>query len=108
MIRCLLLGLGLLLSGCSGPGGVVVCRMPVIHADGHGTSPNLVLGPGEDYLWTAIGFNCRSSWPSVDAGYWFDDVTTFSEIELDDQFYYGRYGGYYRTSQSVRTGVRVR
>ena len=69
---------------------------------------NLVLGPDADCLATATTFNYRSSWPSIDNGYWFDDESYFTDVQSDDQFYFDRFGAFYRSAESVRTAVVVR
>jgi hypothetical protein len=93
------------LAGCSGG------TPPVTYwAQADRAAANLVIGPTRDHGWLAESFAYRSQWPAVDAGYAFDDVSTYTEIIYDDQsFYDWRYGGgYTREAISVRTGVVVR
>lgn len=95
----------LLLCGCTPDRGVTVYSA-------HPGRPiaNLALGPSADHAWLAETMTYRSSWPSVDVGYRFSDVTTYSQFSYDDQAHYDGYygGGFSRQSVSVRSGVVVR
>ena len=95
----------LMLGGCAAERGTVV----------YSTRPdrstaNLALGPTADHTWLAETMTYRSPWPSVDAGYHYGDVTSYTQFIYDDQSHYdGRYGGgFTRESFSVRTGTVVR
>jgi hypothetical protein len=95
----------LFVTGCAGGHGAVV------YAPGpQRPAANLALGPSRDHVWLAETFAGRSSWPSVRAGYVFDDVSSYTEVIYDDQSYYGGLhgGGYTREAISVRSGVLVR
>lgn len=86
------------LSGCAAPQGV--CPR---------ATPNLALGPIPSVNRLAEQHTLRSSWPSVEGGYYFDDVTDYSISSYDRQFFYDRLGGEHeQLTESVRTGVRVR
>ena len=97
--------LTLVLAGCSSPQRATVCvigasRLP----------PNLALGPSRDHTILSEMHAYRSSWPSVQSGYLFDDVSTYTEVFYDDQSYYGWRdgGGFMREAVSVRSGVLYR
>lgn len=94
----------LLLCGCTPNRGVVYRAAP-----GRPVA-NLALGPTADHTWLAEQYTYRSSWPSVETGYRFDDATDYTQFIRDDQSYYDDFqgGGYSRQSLSVRTGVIVR
>ena len=53
----------------------------------------------------AIRATHRSAWPSVEAGYRLDETSYYWEIQDDDQFYFDRFGGFYRAAQTVRSAV---
>ena len=95
----------LMLAGCAARPRVAVYAP----APGQPTA-NLVLGPTRDHTFLAEVYSYRSSWPSVQSGYLFDDVSTFSEVIYDDQSYYDGFygGGFTREAVSVRSGVLVR
>jgi hypothetical protein len=87
------------LSGCASQE-----RSYVAHA-----STNLSLGRWPEQSRLAEQFTIRSSWPSVEGGYVFDDVTYFSIQSYDRQSFYDRLGGEFdRESDTVRTGVLLR
>lgn len=95
----------LMLTGCTAGDRAVV------YVPGAGQpAANLALGPSRDHGWLAESFAWRSSWPSVQAGYRFDDVSSYMEVIYDDQSYYGGLdgGSYTHEAISVRTGVWVR
>lgn len=71
-------------------------------------TPNLVLAPDADTNAFAAELDRSSDWPSADLGYRFDDVSSYSEILVDNQIAYDRYGSVFRSSQNFRTGVLVR
>jgi hypothetical protein len=105
MGRCIVVISLLVLCGCATPPHAVVYRA----SDAvNGSTPNLVLGSHPADVLVASSLNWRSSWPSVEAGYWFDDTSFFVDVQADQQYQHGRLGGYYRTTQAVRTGVLVR
>lgn len=71
--------------------------------------PNLLLGPDRETNLLARELAFRSDWPSVNAGYIFDDTSSFTTYSVDDQTFFDRQGGgYYGASESIRTGVLVR
>ena len=89
-----------LLAGCAGPG-----KYAVLHAP----AANLALGPTAEHVRLGEAFAYRSAWPSVDAGYRFEDTSFFSQVIFDDQSFYDRLGGgLYHETQTVRTGIMVR
>ena len=95
----------LTLAGCASSNGVVV------YAPGPARpAANLALGPLPDHTWLAESFAWRSSWPSVESGYVFDDVSSYTEVIFDDQSYYGGFdgGSFTREAISIRSGVLVR
>lgn len=95
----------LTLAGCARSSG------PVVYAPGPDRpAANLVLGPSPEHTWLAETFAYRSSWPSVESGYSFDDVSTYTEVIYDDQSFYDTPldGGYTHAAVSVRTGVLIR
>ena len=103
VVFLVILALGLV--GCSGPDRAVV------YATGGPRSPaNLALGPLRDHTVLSELHAYRSSWPSVESGYLFDDVSTYTEVLYDDQSYYSPYdgGGFTREAVSVRSGVLYR
>ena len=104
-----LLILCLALSGCANQtAGVVLFGSPSGETQLHRQIPNLALGQSRENLWVAAGLNYRSGWPSVTTGYRLDEVTYHMDIQEDDQFYFGRFGGYYRTTQTVSSAVIIR
>jgi hypothetical protein len=108
------LGVGillLLLSGCaSSP------RVAGVYVPGPGTVPffpepgqaNIALGRDCGDVWMAQEWAYRPVWPATDAGIRLDDVTSYSDVQVDDQYFYDRFGGFYKTSETVRTGVLIR
>ncbi len=95
----------LVLTGCAGGHGSVA------YAPGPGRpAANLVLGPMREHVWLAESFAQRSSWPSVQLGYVFDDVSSYTEVIYDDQSFYDSFhgGGYTHEAISVRSAVLVR
>lgn len=101
--------LGLALSGCaSQSAGVVLFGPPSGETQLHRQIPNCALGQSREDLWVATGLNYRSEWPSVTTGYRLDEVTYHIDIQEDNQFYFGRFGGYYRTTQTVSSAVIIR
>ncbi len=70
-----------------------------------GRCANLVLGPSPDAASEALRLAARSDWPAFERGYRFDDVTYFSTDTYEYQSGFDRFGGLYRASQSLRTGV---
>ena len=104
----------MVLAGCAGwllsTAGCGQPRGGVVHAWGADRVANLALGPTRDHTWLAESFAYRSSWPSVELGYVFDDLSSYTEVIYDDESYYsGLYGGgFTREAVSVRTGVLVR
>jgi hypothetical protein len=93
----------LTLTGCAATNGLVV------YAPGRPVA-NLALGPSRDHTLVAEAYAYRSSWPSVQSGYVFDDISTYTEVIYDDQSFYDRRdgGGFTREAISVRTGVLIR
>lgn len=95
----------LLLSGCAADHGGSVYTAHV-----NRPIANLVLSRNPDHNWLAEEFTYRSSWPSVENGYRFDDAINYTQIIFDDQSYYDDSGGggYTRESFSMRSGLIVR
>jgi hypothetical protein len=109
MYRLVFAALFLVVAGCARPEQGVALRQTVVPgACISQPAPNLALGHGPELVRAAGAFNYRSSWPSVDGGYWLDDISYFFDVQSDDQFHYDRLGVYYRTSQAVRSAVVVR
>jgi hypothetical protein len=72
-------------------------------------TPNLVMGPSPAVLADAQQLNVRSSWPSVDAGYKFEQYSEYTEFIYDNQTFHDRLGGtYFRGGLEYRTGGWVR
>jgi len=94
----------LVLAGCTGPTATVYLARP------SSTVANLVLGPSAEHTWLAGEYASRSSWPSVQTGYVFEDFSAYSELIFDDQSFYDRRdgGSYTRQAVSVRSGVVMR
>jgi hypothetical protein len=70
---------------------------------------NLVLGPSPRTGQIAETLAQRSSWPAVENGYRFDEMTYFSEYTYDDQSFYDYWGGAFISArQTIRTGVSIR
>jgi hypothetical protein len=69
---------------------------------------NLVLGSGPDVVRLGRALSYRSSWPSVAHGFVFDDVSYYADFQLDEQYFQNRFDAFYRSAESVRTGVLVR
>ena len=95
----------LTLAGCSSPdrGLVYVARGPAEPA-------NLALGPLHDHTILSELHAYRSSWPSIESGFFFDDVSTYTEVLYDDQSHYSTSdgGGFMREAVSIRRGVMYR
>ncbi len=105
----LVFAFGLLLTGCAKrTGGVLLDSAKLSHQHPAQAAPNLALGPSAEHLRTATELTYRSTWPSVDAGYWVDDVSYLTEVQYDEQVHFDRLGWYYRTAESVHTAVRAR
>lgn len=99
----------LVIVGCGEAGrGVVLWGPQVGDAPREDGSANLALGPSGEHVWLAMGMSYRSSWPSTEAGYRFEDASESVTIEHDTQFYYNRFGGYYRTGATLRRAVLLR
>ena len=71
---------------------------------------NLAIGPTSDHTALSQAYTYRSSWPSVRAGYLFDDLSTYTEVIYDDESYISRFnaGSFNREAVSVRSRVLVR
>lgn len=69
---------------------------------------NLALGPSNDVLAMAEAFAWRSPGPAYDTGYTLEDSSVFSDIQLDEQYSCGPYGGFsrYATNAHLVTFVR--
>jgi len=101
--------LGLLIPGCvARPAGVFLSAPAPQPQDQPSAVPNLLLGPSPQHVRMGLNWAGRSSWPSVAAGYRLDDVTYYSDFQDDEQFYFGRFGGYYRTAVTARSAVVLR
>lgn len=91
-----------MLVGCqaAGPDATTVAWAP---------QSNLLLSRNPAVAATAQHFTNRAIWPAVQHGYELEDVTVYTQFEYDDQFFRDGLGGsYYRTLESVRSGVWVR
>ncbi len=91
--------------------GCVSQKADVLWADRTRPTPNLVLGPYADTTELAELHAHRSAWPSIPAGYLFDDVSTYNVVIYDDQSYYAPTwygGGFTHEAISVRSAVLVR
>lgn len=109
-----MLPLLLALMGCAGREPVGYGQPRVFARSG----PNLALAPEASENALAISYALRSTWPSVDVGYDFNLIESYTQAIYDDQSFYefpgrggdqtGVIGGYTQQSQSVRSGVRVR
>lgn len=72
-------------------------------------TPNLLLGGSAETLEIAQDFAYRSDWPSTPFGYFFDDLSSFTEVVYDDQAFYDRLGGsFYHHGEQIRTGALLR
>lgn len=84
--------------GCAAPQRGVLLPDPA--------SPNLLGPPAGDRLALAQALG-RARWPVIDGAYVFDEVQTFTDVFVDDEYAHTRFGGFYRFAESVRTGVRI-
>lgn len=103
MVRLVALVLGCLsLAGC--------CRDRHVFVRADRPVANLALGPTSDHTALSQAYTYRSSWPSVRAGYIFDDLSTYTEVIYDDESYISRFnaGSFTREAVSVRNRVLVR
>lgn len=104
-----LIVLALLLGGCGQPRRGVAVRTPLPAASpADRPGANLALGSSADQLWAATQWNVRAPGPSISAGYRLGDVSYFTDIQFDDQYYFGRYGGFSRMAQTARSAVLLR
>ena len=109
MLRGLAILLALAVGGCASRStGVFIAPAEPQTAGSKHLPPNLALGPSAEHVWLGLSWAGRSAWPSVPAGYRLDDVTYFSDFQDDQQFYFGRFGGYYRTAVMFRSAVVLR
>ena len=111
MNRLSLLAVALLLCGCAPPAdrASIVLRGPRTRAAPAGAvRPNLALGASAEHLQIARGLTYRSGWPATTTGYWFDDLSYFSDVQSDEQYQFDKFGAFYRLTDSVRSGVVVR
>ncbi len=93
--------LGLLLVGCQSTAPVATVAWA--------PSGNLLLSRNAGVAVAAERFTSRAMWPAVGHGYQLEEVTTYTQFEYDDQFFRDGLGGsYYRTLESIRSGVWVR
>lgn len=57
----------------------------------------------------ADAFSIRSDWPSTPIGFYFDDISSYSIMNYDDQSFYDEMGGAsYWIAESYRTGSLLR
>lgn len=95
----------LLLCGCAARhGGTAICDQqpaPTVAA-------NLALGPSSEVLDLAGAFAWRCPGPAIETGYTLEDSSLFSDIQLDEQYSYGKFGGYSRYAESARFVTFVR
>jgi hypothetical protein len=94
----------LLLCGCAARQGGVACCEPCPAP----VAANLALGPSAEVLALAGAFTWRSPGPAIETGYTLQDASTFSDIQLDQQYSYGKFGGYSRYAASARFVTFVR
>ena len=94
-----------LCAGCAAPSG----RIQGLVAVGPSAPPNLLLGRFADDARSAQWLAGRADWPAIDAGYRVEDVSTTTEVSVNDESFYDRMGGgFYRTTFTTRTGAVVR
>lgn len=95
----------LLSCGCAARHGDLACcdPCPAPHP-----VANLALGPSREVLTLADAFVGRSLGPAVDIGYTLEDANVFSDVQLDVQYSFGRFGGFARYAQSARFVTFVR
>lgn len=95
----------LLSCGCAARHGDLACcdPCPAPHP-----VANLALGPSREVLTLADAFVGRSLGPAVDIGYTLEDASLFSDVQLDAQYSFGRFGGFARYAQSARFVTFVR
>lgn len=105
-MRALWLVCILLSGGCVAPPRGV--SLEACASEGRAGGANLALGPGPQYVEVARQMNYRSDWPAADIGLWFDDVSQYVDVQFDEQYFYNRFGSFYRTAESVRSAVAVR
>ncbi len=63
---------------------------------------NLALGSSGEVLELAEAFTQRSPGPAIEIGYTLEDFNVFSDIQMDQQYSFGRWGGFARYAQSAR------
>ena len=103
----LLLLIAALPMGCASP-RTNTRPLGAVVGTAHGrTGANLALGVSGGDVWEATGLNYRSPWPYVNNGYRVDEVTYHTQVQDDDQFEFGRLGGFYRTDLTVRNAVVI-
>ncbi|NLG42819.1 MAG: hypothetical protein GX547_06210 [Phycisphaerae bacterium] len=95
----------LLSCGCAARHGQLACCDP---CPAPLPAANLALGPSRDVLTLAEAFAGRSLGPAVDIGYTLEDANVFSDVQLDVQYSFGRFGGFARYAQSARFVTFVR
>jgi len=98
-------GLLCVAGGCTTPprGTVLGCDR-----DEAASPANLALGESAAATRLATLSCERSGWPTVDSGYRFDAISTYSTIGYDYQFGFNRYGGLYYGAEVVDTGTWLR
>jgi hypothetical protein len=69
---------------------------------------NLALGPSSEVLDVAGAFTWRSQGPAIEIGYVLNDFNIFSDVQVDEQFAYDRFGGYSRFAESARSLTLIR
>ncbi len=69
---------------------------------------NLALGPSADVLDEAAAFTERGCGPAIEIGYKLEDTSFYSDIQIENQYTYGRFGGYARYAESARAVTLVR
>lgn len=109
VMRTLATGIALAALAC-----VLGCNSPrshyaVLYSGPQRPAGNLALGPNAWDNRFAETQASRSTWPSINHGYRFNEITSYSQTIFDDQSFYDRLGGgYFQGGQSVRSGVMVR
>jgi len=99
---------GFAMVGCARPRAVGVWLPAERRVDrAERASCNLALGPSAEHVRVATSLG-RGRGPSVETGYRLEDVSFFSDVQYDDQFFYDRYGGHSRSATTVRTAVVLR
>ena len=99
----------LLLSGCGSQHREEgVCLAQPAPAAAPAITANLALGPSSEILDLAGAFAWRSQGPAIEIGYILEDSSIFSDLQVDEQYAYDRFGGYSRFAESARSLTLIR